>query len=150
MSQVVAVQNALNALVASTLPEYDHLSDSLDSADNTMLTLDKGFASSLGDAKNINSDYCNQGQTMIERAFPVILSNVYAASFDASGRILLEQSLYNDHAQVVAAIKNNITLSGTCVDARFDGDSGLEYLEGENKKFIVIISNVIIKYIEGV
>jgi hypothetical protein len=149
MSVVSNVQDALDAIIEATLPDYVRLSDSYDAPDNPNLYLKKGYATAYGPGQRSGGNFCN-GSVQIQRRFTVVFTNVYNASLDADKRQLLEQSLMGDQQKVILAVECDPTLEGACIVAEYDTDSGLEYIVDEkyNKQFIGIVSNFEIQYIE--
>ncbi len=149
MSVVTDVQDALDALIETTLPGYVRLSDSYDAPDNPNLYLKKGYATAYGAGENVTTDFC-VGSIHIKRSFTVVLTNTYNASLDADKRQGLEQALMEDHLAMVLAVESDPTLGDVCIVAGYESDGGLEYIVDEkfNKQFIGIVSNFQIQYIE--
>lgn len=148
MSNVSSVMTALNTAIATALPKYDQLSDSLDRADNTNLWLDKGFATAYGAGENATAEFCDFKSQIVDRTFQVMLTNIYAPTLDPNYRRELEGLLMDDQWTLRSAILGDPYLGGVAMDARFVSDSGIEYLENDNKQFIIIMSNFTIKYQE--
>lgn len=149
MSKIVDIENALNALIESTLPGYVMLSDAYDTPDNINIHLEKGYSTGFGSAIRGSSDFC-KGDVDIQRVMVVALTNVYAPNLDASNRQSLEQSLMNDHFSLIGAIECNPTLNGNCSIATYTDDQGIEYVTDDRKQYIVIFTNILIRYIERV
>lgn len=149
MSVVSDVQDALDALIETTLADYVRLSDSYDAPDNPNIYLKKGYATAFGAGQNNTTNFC-AGSIQVLRRFTMVLTNVYNASLDADKRQLLEQSLMSDQQKVILAVECEPTLNGNCITAAYDTDDGLEYIVDEkyNKQFIGIVSNFEIQYIE--
>ena len=149
MSTVTDVQDALDALIESTLTDYVRLSDSYDAPDNPNLYLKKGYATAYGPGQNNTNNFCS-GSLQILRRFTVVFTNVYSASLDAEKRQALEQALMEDQQSVLLALECDPTLSANCVSARYDTDGGIEYIVNDKyqKQFIGIVSNFDIQYIE--
>lgn len=147
---IVAIQDALEALINTTLPSYVKLSDSQDVGDNPNIYLNKGFATAIGSGQREPRELCNG--LSIARSMTVILTNSYNASLDAESRKDLEQALAIDQTALMLAIENNRSLSGTCTNAVFVSDNGIEYIvdESYNKQYIGIVSDINIQYIERV
>ena len=149
MSKAVDLRTSLSALIESTLPGYVKLPDSLDSTDNPYIHLEKGYSIGYSGASNASDNFC-KGDVRIKRNYQVVLTNVYVANLDADYRESLENQLINDHFSLVAAIECEPTLNGDCISAQFENDNGIEYLISDEKQFIIIVSNILIDYIERV
>lgn len=149
MSKAVDVQIALNTLIETNLPGYVKLPDAYDSPDNPTIELEKGYSVGFGSADNTTDNFC-KGTIQLNRTYQLILTNVYSPSLDANYRETLEQSLINDHFTIIGQIECDPTLQGNCINAQYSSDAGIEYLSGDRKQFIIIVSNISIDYIEGV
>ena len=145
---IVAIQDALEALIKTTLPSYVKLSDAVDVADNPNIYLNKGFATAIGPAVREQKELCNG--LFIARSFTVVLTNTYNASLDAETRKDLEQALAVDQTALMLALEGNRALSGTCTNAVYVSDNGIEYIVDEQyqKQYIGIVSDINIQYIE--
>ena len=147
---IVAIQDALEGLINTTLPTYVKLSDAVDIADNPNVYLSKGFATAIGAANREEKELCNG--LFIARSFAVILTNTYNPDLDAETRKDLEQSLVVDQTALLLAIEGNRALNGTCTNAVYVGDNGIEYIVDEQyqKQYIGIVTDINIQYIERV
>ena len=145
---IVAIQDALEALINTTLPDYVKLSDSQDVADNPNIYLDKGFATALASAERDQTEFCNG--ISLKRSITVVLTNSYNASLDAETRKDLEQSLVIDQTALILALEYDRTLVGTAVNAFYEADNGIEYIVDDTyqKQYIGIISDIKIQYSE--
>lgn len=145
---IVAIQDALEALINTTLPSYVKLSDSQDVGDNPNIYLNKGFATAIGPAERDQTEFCNG--ISVKRSFTVILTNSYNASLDAESRKDLEQALAIDQTALMLALEYDRTLGGTRVNAFYETDNGIEYIvdDSYNKQYIGIISDIKIQYSE--
>lgn len=147
---ITAIQDALDALINTTLPAYVRLSDATDVADNPNIYLNRGFATAIGSASREQRELCNG--MYVNRIFTVILTNTYNASLNAEARKDLEQALAADQTSLMLAIETNRSLNGTCINAIYDNDNGIEYIVDQQyqKQYIGIVSDISIQYIERV
>jgi len=145
---IVAIQDALEALINTTLPDYVKLSDSQDVADNPNIYLNKGFATALAAAERDQTEFCNG--ISLRRSITVVLTNSYDASLDAETRKDLEQSLVLDQTALILALEYDRSLAGTAVNAFYEADNGIEYIVDDTyqKQYIGIISDIKIQYSE--
>lgn len=149
MSKIVDIQNALNQIIETTLPDYVMLSDAYDTPDNVNIHLEKGYSTAFGAGDRGSSDFC-KGDVDIQRTMAIALTNIYAPNLDADNRQSLEQGLMDDHFEMLGAIECNPTLNGNCSISTYTNDSGIEYVTDDRKQYIVIFTNILIRYIERV
>lgn len=151
MSRVTDIRDAINGIIETALPDYRKLSDSIDTADNPNLMLQKGFRVAYGPASNSSRDYC---MTHIQRRreFSFVLTNIYIPNLDAAQREGSEDNLMSDQNEVVKAIHSDPELTGTAISSDFAFDNGIEYILSENgeKQYIMIVTTVSVDYYEGV
>lgn len=151
MSKVTDIRDALNAIIGAQLPTYRKLSDSIDTADNPSLMLEKGFRVAYGPADRSGQEWC---MTTIQRRrqFSFALTNVYIPNLDADQRQSSEDALMDDQNLVVKAIHSDPELTGTAISSDFAFDNGVEYLLNENgeKQYIMIVTTVSVDYFEEV
>jgi len=147
---ITAIQDALDSLISTTHADYEKLSDATDPSDNPNLYLAKGFATSIGAGVREQKELCNG--IYISRSFSIILTNIYNPNLDASERKSLEQAIISDQADILLALNSNRTLSGTCIDAVYDNDNGIEYIVDEKyqKQYIGVVTDITVQYIERV
>jgi hypothetical protein len=145
---IAQIQDALDTLIVATLPGYAKLSDSADVADNPNVYLNKGFATAFGNGERDATEFCNG--LFIKRSFTLVLTNSYNANLDADRRQDLEQALMADHTALMLALEYDRTLSGTCVNAYYQSDQGIEYIVDDTyqKQYIGIITDITIQYSE--
>jgi len=151
MSRVSEIRTQLETIVQGVLPTYTLLSDGIDSKDNAIQLLNKGFAIGYGSSEGNYDEWC-MGQMRQRREFRIILTNIYVPGTRADYRVGLETSLMEDEFLVIGAITSNVTLTGYAINTQFATDQGIQYLTDETsgKQFITIIMAIIVDYIEGV
>lgn len=147
MSKSSEIRDALSALIEDTLPGYVKLPDSIESSDNAVINLDKGYSVGYGPAVN-ESDIICPNNTRIERAYALVLTNAYVANLDADYRESLEDSLLDDVENLVSQIEINNTLGGLSVNSTYSDDGGIEYLTAGEKQFLVIVLTITVDFFQ--
>lgn len=147
---IMAIQDALDALVAATVPTYIKLSDATDITDNPNIYLEKGFATSIGGAVRETRELCNG--IFINRSMTLILTNSYDPNLDADSRRDAEQALMQDQVSILLALNADRQLGGNCTDVVYSSDNGIEYIVDQeyNKQYIGIVTEINIQYVERV
>lgn len=149
MSKIVDIQNALNTIIETTLPGYVMLSDAYDTPDNVNIHLEKGYSTAFGAGARGSSDFC-KGDVDQQRVMAIALTNVYAPNLNADKRQSIEQALMDDHFAMLGAIECNPTLNQNCSLSTYTDDGGIEYVTDDRKQYIVIFTNILIRYVERV
>ena len=149
MSKVSEIRDTLETKVETTLPGYTKLSDAFESVDNANQLLEKGYAIAYGPSEGIYDEWC-MGQMRQRREFRVVLTNIYLAGTDADYRTARETDLMEDEFTLIGAITKDVTLTGVCINSEFTFDQGIQYLENDQKQYIIIVMSFMIDYIEEV
>lgn len=147
MSTTSAIRTALSDLIEANLTGYIKLPDSLDTPDNPVLQLEKGYSVGIGAALNVSDVIC-PGTVRVERTFNIVLTNVYSPDLSADYRETLENNLSNDVDTMVAAIELNNVLGGLAMNSTYADDTGIEYLSTDAKQFIITILTVTVDYFQ--
>lgn len=88
-------------------------------------------------------------QLSIDRRFDVIHTRRYIAlESDAGTKASVEKDLFEDQFLLFDNLESDITLSGVSVNVQFESDGGLEFVQAGNDKFIMIRSQLTVKYYE--
>lgn len=149
MSLVADIYDKLHVIMSTELSTYTRIPNAYEPNENPELFLRKGYGIGYGAGTNTNRQICDKFS--IRRTYTIVLINqVYSTMTNSSSRGTFESSLMNDQKTLINAIENDITLTGSCINARFVGDSGIEYVDGDSNKYILIESSFDIEYLETI
>lgn len=147
MTKVSDVFDSIVTMVKEALPDYVHMPDAYSLVDNSDLALNKGFVVGIGPAsKAPTQEFCNE--FVIDRAYFVTLSNSYTMRLDTTARNTYEKNLANDMQTVITKILSNTDIAGDGETADFSDGTGPEYLDEDNKRYLVDVSSFVIRYEE--
>jgi hypothetical protein len=149
VSRVSEIRDVLEMKLAMELPGYTKLSDAFDSVDNANQLLEKGFAIAYGPAEGVYDEWC-MGQMRQRREFRIVLTNIYLAGTDANYRTARETDLMEDEFTIIGSITRDVTLTGVAINSEFGFDQGIQYLEADQKQYIIMVMSFVIDYIEEV
>lgn len=116
---------------------------------NPDVMLKQGYAIGIGAGTNTKRTLGDQ--VSIRRSFFVHISRAMdALDFDVAGRQSTEKTLLEDLKLVVADVEKHQTLNAGQIFCAFDGDDGIESIEGESSEFRALKANFIIEYFEQI
>lgn len=148
MSKVSQIYDALATLVATALPTYKKLPNPYDSSANANVILNKGYGIAIGQGSN--SERFQDCQLSISRDFGIVLTKQLAKTdHDVSGRASQEKALFEDQFLVIKALETNPQLSGLVAKTFYVGDGGLEILDLETGRYMVLASQINVEYFEN-
>lgn len=148
MTTAGQIQDQLISLISTNLSAYAELEDVIDPSDSASVNLEKGYAVSFGSATNTER-FLGCNKKTIERNFLVSLTNGYTAqTIDPSLRRDSEQGLMADLFTVISAIENDPTIGGLAYRGRYTDDSGIAYLEDQEKQYISVVATIAVEYAE--
>ena len=116
---------------------------------NSELLLKKGYGIGIGPAENtgrlINCKYTR------ERAFVIQLTKqVTNTENDKVAFETIQKDLLDDHATIEHHFEVNVVLDGIAIKSLWSGDEGIEFLEGDRNKFLLLGSTYLIEYSETI
>ena len=155
MSNISSIYDGLVTRISTVLPNHNRLPFAVDIDQNIESRMVKGWGLSFaGGAVNTKRVMAGQdGKMSIDRTFLVsIVRKVYAQDQNIASRALAEKQLLEDHKLLVEDLEKDPSLglsaNGLCINARYEGDSGLEFAIPDERQFIMIVSSINIEYFE--
>ena len=149
MSKITDIYDNLRTLTATALTGYIELPEVYSLGANPSVLLNKAYAIGYGSETNDQRYICNI--LTLSRSFQILLVNKLTTTINNTDqRRALEKAVIDDGYTLIKALMNDITLSEVAVDARYQGQSGIEYLTDDNgtEQFLTINLDVSIAYQE--
>lgn len=146
-TNVSNVYNAMVVIIEAQLTAYKKLPNPYDPEENSSLRLKKGYGLAFGAGVNTNR-YMNC-KIAVDRQFSILLvRQVSKSDHDITGHATLEKSMLEDEFLLIKAFEQDPTLGGVAVKTRFVGDTGIEFLEGDRNKYLVLEMELGSEYFE--
>lgn len=116
---------------------------------NPEIYLNQGYAVGLGPGLNTKRTLSNT--LSISREFTVTIVRVQdATDLEVSGKQTVEKTLFEDLKLLIADLEGNSTLNAGSILCSFQGDAGIESVDGETAEFILLRATFIIEYFETI
>jgi hypothetical protein len=146
-TKVTSVYDALVTLIGTTLSTYTKIINPYIPEDNSELFLVKGYGVGFGNGENTERQL--SCKLSVLRTFKVILVNqVVLTDHDELGHASLEKTILEDSIKILSALETNTTLNGNAIKSIYRTDSGIEFLEGDRSKYLLLEIDIECEYFE--
>lgn len=134
-------------IIEAQLPTYIRIPNPYVIDINTNLHLQKGFGIAVGPGTDTQRFVgC---LVSWERVFSIILvKQVTTTQNNTIQREVIEKDLLEDHDKLRKAFYLNSTLGGIAVKSTVIGDNGINFIDGEKLKFLGIVMDLFVEYLE--
>lgn len=142
-----ALVDRIEAVLDVEANNYRRIGNPYNIEDNSEIELRKGYGIAALSAINTNRHVACQFS--IERTFEIVLTRHFTGRLDdADGRVDVEKELLEAQYLIVNDLEQDPSVGGTSMFTRFVGDSGIEYVAGDQSRFIVLRSQFALEYQE--
>jgi len=149
MSNISDAFDAIKALMQTTLPGHNQLTNPYDIGENTTEQLLKGWGLAIGPGLNTQRQIgCD---ISIQRTFSIPLTRArHGNSLITSNKESNEKLLMEDHFLVVKAMEKDATVNDNLTITRciFSGDGGIESVYADEDHYITIVASFELEYFE--
>ena len=150
MSKISTVYDAMYTLLSSNLTGYTQIPNPYNSEQNSMLFLNKGYGLVVGTGDNTQR-FATCDKKSYAREFTIVLVNQYIATeHDTDAKETAEKALLEDHATLITAIEQDADLGGNAATHLSISDGGIDFLEGDREKYIMLELIVNVEYFENI
>lgn len=147
MSKITTIRGYIETLVGGELAGYAQCANPYVPEANSQLTLAKGFGVGVGAGEPFKTEICPKyGQ---RRLFNVLLINLVTSTpNNVSAFHALEDALLEDLHLIRKKLEAEFVLGGSAIQSDYQGDSGIQFLSGDQFKFISISVDYAVLYRE--
>ncbi len=147
-TKIATIYDKIVTLVEANLTGYRRLPNPYVIDSNTYLHLKQGFGIAIGPG-NDTQRYVGCLVTW-ERQFNITLvREVIALQNNTDARETLEKEFLDDHDALRKAFYLGSSLDGEAIKSTVLSDSGISFIDGENKKFLALELNLFVEYQEN-
>ena len=116
---------------------------------NPEIYLNQGYAIGLG--PGVNTKRVLSNTLSISREFIVTLVRVQdATDLEVTLKQTAEKTLFEDLKLLIADLEGNSTLNSGSILCSYQGDGGIEAIDGETQEFLSLRATFIIEYFETI
>lgn len=149
MTKIADIYDAIVVKVETVLPTFKRIPNPYEIDENSAILMRKAYGLAIGAGSNTER-YVGCFVTW-ERSYTLaIMTQVVNTENDTTGRAMVEKDLVDSHRDLLLAFEQDSTLGGEVIKAVVTDDSGIEYLTGENGKFLAIEISISVEYQEPV
>jgi len=146
-TKITTIYDNLNTLIGNALTTYTRMPNAYEVNSNNDLYLKKGYAVGFGAASNTNRVLTRK--VSIDRIMNILLVNqITTTDHNTADRATCEKGLMVDVFTILKAVEADQSLGGQAIRARYESDSGLEFIEGDRFKYFINELNITVEYIE--
>lgn len=148
MSKIADISDAIVSLVQTNLPTFARIPNPYAVSENTAIFLKRAFGVAIG--PGVNTQRYVGCLTSWERSYTInIITQVVNTENDTDGRFEVEKDLLDHHRALLLAFETNPSLDGICIKAIVTDDSGIQYVDGQQGKFLAVEIALAVEYQES-
>lgn len=149
-NKITTIHTKLVEIISGELSEYRRIPNPYAAEANSQLILAKAFGIGIGPGSRQEIELGGSG-AFYERLFNILLSQQMTATpHDIAARETIERSLIEDFVKVNNLLEKNVALDGLAYDSAYVDDSGIEFIDAEQGKFVNINVNYLVRYTETI
>ena len=142
-----AVLARIQVVLSTEANGYFRLPNPYKPEENGEDRLKKGYGIALGAA--VNSNRFVNCSFSVARQFQIILTRKYVAlENDAVRKADAEKALFEDLNLLINDFEQDISVNGNTMYTRYEADGGIEYVQGDTDKFIMLRTTFVMEYVE--
>lgn len=146
MSKITTIYNQWETVVESLLPSYTKIVNPYQLDDNPEILMRSGYGILMGPA--INRNRILSCKVSIERTFSMFLVNHITTTPNQKVNMAnLEKAIMEDQFLILKDIELNASLTAA-ERAAYQGDGGIEFLEGESSRHLLLETQFLVEYFE--
>lgn len=115
--------------------------------ENNERFLIKGYAIALGPASNTNR-FVNCKFSISRQVTVVLTRQYFAREDDAEAKADAELALFEDQYKLINDLEQDISVNGQTMYTRYETDGGIEYVQGNTDRFLMLRTQINLEYIE--
>lgn len=148
MSTIDSIHTKMQAAIETALPSYQKLSNPYNTADNADPFLRDGYGITIGGG---SQSRIMAGAVTITRTFSFVLTKeCFSTENDEGTRTAAHLELINDQLAVLKAFEADFSMSGSVLKIEYNSDGGIAFVQNGKDKFLELITNVSVLYLEPV
>jgi hypothetical protein len=149
MSQISTAYDNFHTRVAAVLTGWVKLPHAYALEKNPEIYLKQGYAVGLGPGNNTKR-LLSKTLSISRELHLSIVREMPALDLEATGRESVEKTLFEDLKLVIADVEANSTLNEGQIFCSYQGDAGIEYIDGDSSEYAFIKAIFQIEYFETI
>lgn len=147
MTKIADIYDEIINKISTELPAFQRVPNPYSLDENTAILLRKAYGLAIGAGTNTER-YVGCIATW-ERSYTIgLVTQVITTENDTLGRASVEKDIVDAHGALLLAFEADSTLSGKCIKAVIADDSGINYIQGAQSKYLALEITLRVEYQE--
>lgn len=148
-SPISEIYDAIIGKLETVLPAFKRVPNPYSLDENTAILLRKAFGLAIGAGTNTER-YVGCIATW-QRDYTIgLVTQVVNTENDTQGRASVEKDIIDAQRDILLAFESDSSLSGKCIKAVITDDSGINYIQGAESKYLALEITLQVEYQEPV
>lgn len=149
MTEISTIYEGYVTAIEAALSGYCRIANPYDPEENANLMLRKGYGIGFGPAQNTDR-FIDCRLSLVREFFVVLVQQVALRDNDGEARAVIEKQLFEDQLAIIQAFEADPTLNGAGrPGAKFISDGGIEFLQADKAKYLLIEMQFESEYFEA-
>lgn len=147
MTKIAEIYDAIIDLLAVELPAFQRVPNPYALDENTAILLRKAYGLAIGPGTNTER-YVGCLVTW-QRDYTIgLIHQVVNTENDTLGRAMIEKDLVDAQRAILLAFEKNPSLDAKAIKATVSGDTGIDYIQGAQSKYLALEITLNVEYQE--
>lgn len=148
-TKISDIYDSIVTKLETILPGFQRVPNPYALDENTAILLRKAFGLAIGSGTNTER-YVGCIATW-ERDYTIgLVTQVVNTENDTTGRAMVEKDIIDAHRDILLAFETDSTLSGQCIKAVITDDTGINYIQGVESKYLALEITLRVEYQEPI
>lgn len=147
MTKIAEIYDAIIAKIAAKLPSFQRVPNPYALDENTAILLRKAYGLAIGPGTNTER-YVGCLVTW-QRDYTIgLIHQVVNTENDTLGRAMIEKDIIDAHREILLGFETDSTLGGKAIKAVVSSDGGIDYIQGNQSKYLALEITLTVEYQE--
>jgi hypothetical protein len=147
MTKIATIYDAIVTKIAGQLTTFTRVPNPYALDENAAILLCNAYGLAIGPGTNTER-YVGCISSW-ERSFTIgLITQVVTTENDTEGRATIEKNIIDAHRLLLLAFESDPSLAGNCIKAVITDDSGIDYIDGVQSKYLAIELTLRVEYQE--
>lgn len=147
MTKIADIYDAIINKLSTELPTFQRVPNPYSLDENTAILLRKAFGLAIG--AGLNTERYVGCLATWERSYTIgLVTQVVNTENDTIGRASVEKDIVDAHRSILLAFETDSTLGGECIKAVISDDTGINYIQGAQSKYLALEITLRVEYQE--
>lgn len=146
-TKIADIYDAIITKISGILPSFQRVPNPYSLDENTAIILRQAYGVAIG--PGINTERYVGCLATWSRDYTIgLIHQVVNTENDTLGRAMIEKDIIDAHRDLFLAFETDSTLSGNAIKAVITGDTGIDYIQGVQSKYLALEITLTVEYQE--